>query len=181
VTALRYHGNVELDAIKVHGMGGANPAVKVNDQHNLDPTSEFPSVCLVDGDQRHLVDEEKRIVALPGDASPEAHVFQRVLDKIDTEAARLTISMQLPAAAQERVKEVVRERAITNRDRHVIFQQIGEDLDFTAGAIVAQAFLAIWAQTYPEEVEELIAGFDGVLPMHGEQPNPETSSEPVVS
>jgi ABC-type multidrug transport system ATPase subunit len=35
VTALRYHGGVELDAVKVHGMGGAGPAKKVNEQHNL--------------------------------------------------------------------------------------------------------------------------------------------------
>jgi len=48
-TALRYHGGLEIDAVKVHGMGGAGPAMKVNEQHNLDPTAAFPSVCLVDG------------------------------------------------------------------------------------------------------------------------------------
>lgn len=45
-TALRYHGNIELDGVKIHGMGGTSPAIKVNAQHNLDPTSDFPSVCL---------------------------------------------------------------------------------------------------------------------------------------
>jgi predicted ATPase len=163
-TALRYHGGVELAAVKIHGMGGATPAVTVNHQHNVDPTSTFPSVCLVDGDQQQLVDVSNNVFALPGDTNPEAYVFDRVLEKLDAEAARLTLSMQLPASAQERVKTVVRSRAVTNRDRHVIFEQIGEDLDFTAGAVVAQAFLAIWAQAYPDEVSQVVVGFAELLP-----------------
>jgi predicted ATPase len=163
-TALRHHGNVELDVVKIHGMGGASPAVKVNQQHNLDPTAAFPSVCIVDGDQPHVVDHENAVFQLPGQGDPEAYVFDRVLEHIDTQAARLTVSMQLPPSQQARVKEVVRTRAVTNRDRHVIFQQIGEDLDFTAADIVAQAFLAIWAQTCPEDVDALLAPFNALLP-----------------
>jgi AAA domain, putative AbiEii toxin, Type IV TA system len=163
-TALRYHGGLEIDAIKVHGMGGAQPAVKVNEQHNLDPTATFPSVCLVDGDRRDLVDFDRRVYALPGDRSPEAYVFDKVLERLDTAAARLTVSMQLPSSQQERVKVVINERARTNRDRHVIYQQIGDDLDFTAGLIVASAFLAVWAQEYPGEVKELVGQFLDLAP-----------------
>jgi hypothetical protein len=46
----------------------------------------------------------------------------------------------------------------------VVFEQIGEDLDFTAGLIVASAFLAIWAQEYPEEVRGLVDQFASLLP-----------------
>jgi hypothetical protein len=67
---------------------------------------------------------EERIFSLPGEQSPEGHVFQQVLEKLDSEAARLTLSMQLPSKAQERVKAVVKTRALTNRDRHIVFQQI---------------------------------------------------------
>lgn len=172
ITALRYHGGLELDAVKVHGMGGAAPAITVHAQHNKDPTSRFPSVCVLDGDQRARAIEADGVFFLPGDQAPEAHVFERVLEKVDSEAARLTLSMQLPSAMQERVSAVVKERAITNRDRHVIFQQIGEDLDFTASAIVAQAFLAIWAQAYPEEVQELVAGFNDLLPERADGSSP---------
>ena len=83
-------------------------------------------------------------------------MFDVVHDRIDHVAARLAVSMQLPTSAQERVKHVVRERALTNRDRHTVFEQIGEDLDFTAGMIVAGAFLAVWAQERPNEVEVLV-------------------------
>jgi len=163
-TALRYYGNVELDAIKVHRMGGAVPAMKVNEQHNIDPTAAFPSICLLDGDQASSIDPAKRIYALPGDTAPEAHVFARVLDRLDTVAAKLTVSMQLPTSQQNRVKEIVRERALTNRDKHVIWEQIGESLDFTSGYTVATAFLAVWAQEYPDEVREMIDNFQELMP-----------------
>jgi hypothetical protein len=163
-TALRYHRGVEIDAVKVHGMGGASPAVKVNEQHNLDPTTRFPSVCLVDGDRNDLVNPDASVFALPGDRPPEAYVFDRVLERLDNAAARLTVSMQLPSSEQDRVRAVVRERALTNRDRHTIYKQIGDDLDFTAGIIVASAFLAVWAQEYPDEVAWLVEQFAAVVP-----------------
>ncbi|WP_457134439.1 ATP-dependent nuclease [Mycobacteroides abscessus] len=164
-TALRYYGDVEMDGIKIHAMGGHSPAIKVNRQHNLDPTSSFPSVCIVDGDQQDKVNPEERVYAFPGDSSPEAHIFDVVLGRIDFLAARLALSIQMPSSAQERVKAVVQARALTNRDRHVIFEQIGEDLDFTAGAIVASAFSALWAQERPEEAQALIDNFKDILPM----------------
>jgi hypothetical protein len=65
--------------------------------------------------------------------------------------------MQLPSGQQDRVGAVVRERSLTNRDRHIIYQQVGDDLDFhSAGMIVASAFLAVWAQEYPDEVTSLV-------------------------
>jgi hypothetical protein len=57
------------------------------------------------------------------------------------------------------VKDALRQRAITNRDIHVIWQQIGDDLDFTSAYTVAAAFLAIWAQEYPEEIRQLVDQF----------------------
>jgi hypothetical protein len=120
---------------------------------------------LIDGDRAELRDPQQAVYLLPGDRAPEAHVFDRVLDRLDVVAAKLTAHMQLPLDWQERVKSVIKERALTNRDRHVIYEQVGEDLDFTAGYIVASAFLAIWAQQYPEEVEALLAQFEDVAPM----------------
>jgi predicted ATPase len=163
-TALRYYGGLELDAILVHGMGGEAPAVAVNRQHNLDPTSRFPSVAVLDGDMSDLADTAERVFALPSTVAPESHVFETVYSSIDTLAARLTVSMQLPASMQERVKRVVKARALTNRDRHTIFEQIGVDLDFTAGGVVAAAFLALWAQERDEELHALLDNFSADLP-----------------
>ncbi len=163
VTALRY-GGVEMDAVKVHAMGGYGPAITVNEQHNEDPTAQFKSLCLLDGDQRDKADANARVFVLPGDQPPESHVFQRVVDRLDNEAARLALSMQLPSGSQDRVKQVIKDVALTNRDKHLIFGQIGDALDFTAEETVKKAFLAIWAQTYPEEVAEMLSGFTDELP-----------------
>jgi len=163
--ALRYYGQVEVDAIQIHSMGGEAPARKVNEQHNVDPSAQFPSVCILDGDQSERVDPEKGEFCLPGAGLPEAHVFDLVLDNIDTLVGRLAVSLQLPPEAQNRVKKVVRDRALTNADRHVILVQIGEDLDFTSELVVANAFLAMWAQYRPDELRGLIDSFKDKLPM----------------
>jgi len=165
-TALRYYGKVALDGIKVHRMGGASPAMKVNAQHNLDPTNAFPSVCLLDGDKEGSANPDNRVYLLPGDAHPETHVLNRVMARIDTLAARLTVSLQLPPAQQENVKSKIKQRCLTNRDVHVIWEQIGEDLDFTASYTVRTAFLSIWAQEYPEDVCELLDPFQELIPRH---------------
>jgi hypothetical protein len=152
------------DSAAARHQSQVDPAVTVNDQHNRDPTASFKSVCLVDGDRRADVNPEAKVYSLPGDQAPEAHVFQKVLEVLDQEAARLAVSMQLPTDAQDRVKKVVRDLSLTNRDIHLIYSQIGEALDFTAEETVQTAFLSIWAQSFPEEVEELLSGFRDELP-----------------
>ncbi|WP_309138679.1 AAA family ATPase [Nocardia cyriacigeorgica] len=164
-TALRVHGGVEMDAVKIHAMGGASPAAKVTEHHNANPTTTFPAVCLLDGDQADHVDPARRIHVLPGAIAPEDHVFQRVSARLDEVVAKLTVALHLPVHRQERVKSVVQQRGLTNRDRHLIWEQIGEDLDFTSGHIVATAFLATWAQAYSDEVTQIVSALGEALPI----------------
>ena len=137
---------IAMSAIKIHAMGGAPPAMQVNKHHNLDPTSRFPSICVLDGDQAGHASQEAAVYTLPGDSLPEAHVFDFVHARLNDLAAKLTVMFGLPVSQQERVKQVVRSRGHTNRDKHVIWEQIGEDLDFRAALIVKNAFLSLWAQ-----------------------------------
>jgi hypothetical protein len=166
--AMRQKGGYDMHGIEIHGLGGADPAVQVHLQHNKDPTRLCASVCIVDGDRSELVDEPQGVYALPGDASPETHVFKAVLERLDHVAPRLALTMQLPTSEQERVKAVVREKDRTNKDRHLIFQQIGDELDFTAGMIVSNAFLSIWAQEYPNEVAAVLRAVDA-QPAHNQK------------
>lgn len=161
--AMREHGGMDMQGLEIHGLGGADPAVKVHLQHNIDPTRSCDSICLVDGDRQDLVDHTKKIFALPGDTSPETHIFRAVVERLDVVAPRLALAMQLRSADQERVKAVVREKDLTNQDRHLIFQQIGDELDFTAEMIVSNAFLAIWAQEYAEEVASIVNALGGTV------------------
>lgn len=164
-TALRY-SKADLSVISVHGMGGHDPAIRVNHHHNLDPTRTFESVAIIDGDQRALSSEEDRVFVFPGDSDPEAHIFDVVHRDLNTLAARLTVALNLPITEQSRVASIVNERALLNEDRHIIFAQIGEDLDFTSEVIVQNAFLALWAQVRPGEVADLINPFRSSLVFH---------------
>ncbi|PPJ27943.1 AAA family ATPase [Nocardia nova] len=167
ITALRAHGGVELEAVKVHSMGGADPAIQVHQQHNLDPTRQFTSVCVLDGDQAERASKSDLIFCLPGDGLPEAHVLDRVMQRLEVVSPKLALRLQLTTHDQERVKKVVQERALTNWDRHVIWEQIGDELDFQAGSIVAGAFLATWAEEFPDEVAHLVDDLGDLLPKRG--------------
>jgi hypothetical protein len=63
------------------------------------------------------------------------------------------------------VIEVVRSVSMTCRDHHLLFAQIGERLGLLAEIIVRGAFLSMWADEYPEEVEYLLAPVADVLPL----------------
>lgn len=145
-TALRSQG-IELDGLRIHGMGGEANARIVNKQRNLDPAKTFPSICMLDGDQASQASDTERIFTLPGDTAPDAYVFEVVHSGLDSNAARLTVSLGLPIEKQAKVIDVIEQRARTNQDRHVIYAQIGGDLGFIPEAYVKQVFLNEWANS----------------------------------
>jgi len=161
--AIRYAHDLSADGIEVHGMGGWDPAISVHTQHSKNPSIKFPSLCILDGDQRDRIDEERGIFSFPGDTAPEVHVISRILEVLDAEASRLALSLQLPTSQQDRVREVVRQTNTTIRDRHLFFRQVGDQLDYTSAQVVQDAFLAIWAQRFPDEVEFIAKGIRRVL------------------
>ncbi|SFT92701.1 AAA domain-containing protein, putative AbiEii toxin, Type IV TA system [Actinopolyspora lacussalsi subsp. righensis] len=163
-TALRHYGGVEMDAIEIHAVGGAERAIKISEGHNATPSTKYPSICILDGDKKNQENPASNIYTLPGDNHPELHILHRVIDNIEHNIALLTVSMQFPLSKQSFVETVIQQRASTNRDIHLIFQQIGADLSFTSEQVVAGAFLSVWAQENPAELSELIAPFAQLLP-----------------
>jgi predicted ATPase len=176
VTLRAYVQQLGLDrsSIKIHALGGAAPARDHTRFHNNNPTRTFPSVCLLDGDKRNEAGFEGKQVSLtdnagmtiegsdiiysPGVSDPEEHVFDTIVEHLDKKGnllGKLTIAMQLDTPMQARVRESVLERSKTNRDRHLIYAQIGEDLDFLSEAVVQRAFATTWAYAFPDEVEAI--------------------------
>jgi hypothetical protein len=160
---IRYTDDLSPVGVEIHRMGGYDPARSVHIQHSANPSVLFPSVCLLDGDQPALADENAGVFKLPGDLDPESHIIGRILEVLDAEASRLALVLQLPTSLQGSVKDVVRSIVSTNRDRHVFFQQVGDALEFTAAQVVRDAFLAVWAQNFPDEVAEAARGIRAVL------------------
>ncbi|MER7010333.1 AAA family ATPase [Saccharopolyspora sp. NPDC000359] len=175
--------NLDRSSIKIHALGGAAPARDHTRFHNANPTRPFPAVCLLDGDKRtedgyepstlewYNEDGELQIandiVFSPGGSDPEAIVFEQILenlDKIGNLIGKLTIAMQLDTPMQARVRESIETRAKTNRDRHLIYGQIGEDLDFLSESLVQRAFVTTWAYAFPGEVEAIWSPCKHLIP-----------------
>lgn len=172
--------NLTMQSIQIHPMGGASPAKDHTRFHNENPTAIFPAISLVDGDKRpdgHFTPEEvvhngttgEDLVFAPGDSHPEAAIFNDVADNLESGKnllGKLTQRLTLDTALQGRVRESVFSRQSTNRDPHIIFAQIGEDLDFLPEATVARAFASIWCDAFPDKVYEMWASALPLLPTH---------------
>ncbi|WP_082485807.1 ATP-dependent nuclease [Acidovorax sp. Leaf84] len=162
--ALRNTSNIALDAIEVHALKGDGTAVRIHLDHNLDPSVKFPSVCLIDGDSKQNDDPKKLIFRLPGDM-PETHIYDSVVATLDKSSGELAVAMLRPFEEEGRVRTVIESVGNTNRDAHVLFSQIGRQLNLTPEQRVKDAFLSIWARYYSGEVADIFAQFLALLPV----------------
>lgn len=142
------------DQVEVHAVHGDGNAVKTHKGHLNNPAINFKSLCVIDGDSKQVDDSESGIYRLPG-AQPELTVFESVKNNIEDNIAILTVSCQRAPEAQTAVKNAIEEIAKTNRDPHVIFNQVGIKIGFVAEAIVRGAFMALWIRTNSKFCEDL--------------------------
>lgn len=143
------------EAIEVHAVAGDGTAVKINRHHNQDPSSRFPSICLIDGDSRQSEDASSNVFRLPG-GMPEAFIFDRVMDVASSEGGRLTMRLHQNFADSEQVLARLRQIRATNRDAHVIYQQVAEALGFLSEDVVRGAFFKTWIDAYPDEANAVL-------------------------
>jgi predicted ATPase len=160
---LRQTGDLALDHIQVHGMEGDGTAVAINVHHNRDPSTPVPSICFIDGDSKQRSDATIRVFRLPGQ-SPEAYVFDEVLAAWPNFGGKIAVTLLQRFENAERVRSICADTRLTNRDPHLLFAQVGEKLGLLPELTVATAFANIWAQAYPEAVNELLAPIRGLLP-----------------
>jgi len=164
---LRQIGEVALDHLEVHAMGGDGVAVSVNEHHNADPATPVPSCCVIDGDSPQQEDASKRVLRLPGQA-PESHVFDTVLEDWQEYGGRLTVALLQPFNSQERVRAICDEIRIANRDPHLLFEQVGLRLGLLPGDTIAAAFVTIYSQAHLSEVRALFASVAELIPTEKE-------------
>lgn len=133
----------DYDQVEVHAVHGDGNAVATHRGHMANPAITFKSLCVIDGDSRQRDDISAGVLRLPGQG-PELEVFENLRARLSTEIAVLTVSCQRAPEAQETVLRVVEEVARTNRDPHLLFNQVGIRIGFVPEAIVRGAFLALW-------------------------------------
>lgn len=153
-TILREMLGADYDQIEVHAVHGDGNAVATHRGHAANPAIKFRSMCVIDGDSQQSDDAAAGVVRLPGN-QPELEVFESVLRRIDEDLAILTVSCQRPPEAQDLVRRSVEEIARTNRDPHLLFNQLGIKIGFVPEAIVRGAFLALWVRSNADFCQRL--------------------------
>lgn len=142
---LREHLGSDFDQLEVHAVQGDGNAVKTHRAHLSNPSVTFKSLCIIDGDSSQQKSESDGILQLPG-KNPELEVFSSVISRINEDGAILTVSLQKAPEAQAVVQNALNEIEKTNRDPHLIFNQIGIKIGFVSETIVKGAFLTLWAR-----------------------------------
>lgn len=144
-TILREKLGADYDQVEVHAVHGDGNAVKTHRGHMSNPAVTFKSLCVIDGDSQQVDDPTQGVVRLPG-ALPELSVFQSIQARLGQDLAILTVSCQRAPEAQEQVRQAIDEVSRTNRDAHLLFNQLGMKIGFVPEAIVRGAFLALWVR-----------------------------------
>ncbi|WP_208451884.1 ATP-dependent nuclease [Burkholderia gladioli] len=144
----------DYDQIEVHAVRGDGNAVATHRGHTHNPSINFHSLCVIDGDSQQNENLDEGVIRLPG-RQPEQTVFDAVRARLDQDLALLTVSCQRAPEAQARVSEVVERIARTNRDPHLLFNQVGIDIGFVPEVIVRGAFLSLWARANMDFCDQL--------------------------
>ncbi len=142
---LREQLGADYDQIEVHSVHGDGNAVNTHLSHRKNPAINFQSMCVIDGNSQQDENPDEGVYRLPGE-QPEIEVYEFVRDRLDQNLAILTVACQRGPEAQEQVREKVKEIAHTNRDPHLLFNQLGIAIGFVPEAIVRGAFLSIWVR-----------------------------------
>lgn len=125
---------------------------------------------MIDGDSQQEESDADEIYRLPGQ-SPESYVYDSVLDKLDEISGELAVALLKPYEEESKVANVVRSVGNTNRDPHLLYSQVGKQLSLIPEARVREAFMALWAQTHPEEVRAIVDPFEDKVPLETDQVN----------
>jgi predicted ATPase len=163
---LRSEHGIAIEGVEVHEMLGDGTAVKINRNHNLDPSAKFPSFCLIDGDSKQADSPIERVYRLPG-GLPEAYVFDRVLENAAAIGGVLSVRLLQPHAQADNVIGKLKAKRITNHDPHVLFSEIGSELGLLPESTVRDAFLATWAEVFPDECKKILDPLRNLLPQVG--------------
>lgn len=165
---LRSLPGVAMDAVSVHPMEGDGTAVTVHRGRKLDPSVSQPSVCLIDGDSKQQDSLTDFIYRLPGQ-SPESYIYDKVVEKLDEISGELAVALLRPYEEEAKVAEIVRSVRNTNRDPHLLYSQVGKRLGLIPEARVREAFITLWARTFPDEVKSITQPFMDKIPLESNE------------
>jgi AAA15 family ATPase/GTPase len=162
--------DVAIDAISIHPMKGDGTAVKVHNNHRIDPSAQQISICIIDGDSEQEEAEEVHIYRLPGQC-PESSVFDNVLENIEHISGELAVSLLKPYEYESQLKQIMDSVRNTNRDPHLLYAQLGKRIGFVPEARVKEAFLTVWSRLNSEYIGVMEEKLTSVIPRETDETN----------
>jgi hypothetical protein len=76
---------------------------------------------------------------------------------------QLAVGLHLSAEKDALVRKIVDEVALTNRDPHLLFNQVGQKAGLIPSAIVSSAFISLWSSGNTSEVDRVSAAIRKAL------------------
>lgn len=143
---IRRNLSEKFEQIGVYAVSGQSQAYAIHLHHMKNPSvnTKLKSLCILDGDSEQESNPDQNVIKLPGRV-PEAEVFNYVHTNIETLSMLLSAGLHLSPEKDEFVKRVINEVALTNRDPHLLFNQVGQKAGLIPTAIVSSAFIGLWA------------------------------------
>lgn len=182
--SLRRYGDLideklDIKGIEIHALGGASQARDQAHHNNRSVTRKYMAVAVLDGDKRKesgynpadtpklSIDGQPFVTFISGDSDPEEAILHDIWHSLKEDGrllARLTLALQMDTKHQAEVKEAIDAAVHTNKDRHTVFAEIGDSLDFLAEEVTARAFVSTWVNFNDEKVRELWDPLAALLP-----------------
>ena len=159
---LREKLGIGFEQLEVHAVAGDGNAVSTHLGHMQNPSIQFKSLCLIDGDSKQADDELRGIFRLPG-KQPELSVFESLYQNLNRDIAVLTVSCQRAPEAQDQVRRAMDDIILTNRDPHLLFSQLGIRIGFVSESIVRRAFFALWVRNNSEFCDKFSERVRGLI------------------
>jgi hypothetical protein len=143
-----------IDEIGIYAVSGDSAAYRIHKSHQENPAIRTNSICALDGNSRLEENLESGVIKLPG-SIPESEVFNHVRANIETLAMQLAAGLHLSLEKDEMVKRAVQEVSLSNRDPHLLFNQVGQRAGLIPASIVSSAFIGLWIRGNSDKVERI--------------------------
>jgi putative AbiEii toxin of type IV toxin-antitoxin system len=145
-----------LEEIGVYAVSGEGQAHSIHQGHRNNPAlkGRLKSLCILDGDSSKNESIADGVLKLPG-AKPENVIFNYVRLNISDLSMKMAVALHVSPEKEATVRSAIEEVSRTNRDAHLLFNQVGQRTGFTPESIVSSAFITQWIDGNKEEVARI--------------------------
>ncbi len=145
-----------MDEIGVYAVSGDGQASSIHLSHRKNPAikDKLKSICILDGNSKIDEDRGDGVIKLPG-AVPESHVFNYVRIEIQNLSMKLAVALHLSTEKDDWVRKIVEEISLSNRDPHLLFNQVGQRAGLIPSNIVSSAFVGLWLAGNGQAAKEI--------------------------